>query len=159
MRPEHRLLEGVRLPKDDPFWKRYLPPNGWNCRCTVLEIWNDEDIAKEDFGITGVDPRKRSPEELNLLPAFDGNAGILGYGRGGSGGGIKKEDVKENIKSFRVNRADLESEMTKAMARYNNQFQETNNEEFVYIQFSYKKEFSSDNQKYCWTLRDEEKNQ
>ena len=82
MRPEHRLLEGVRLPKDDPFWKRYLPPNGWNCRCTVLEIWKDEDIASVDFGITGVDPRKRSPEELNLLPAFDGNAGILGYGRG-----------------------------------------------------------------------------
>ena len=89
VRPEHRLLEGVRLPKDDPFWKRYFPPNGWNCRCTVLEIWNDEETACEDFGITGVDPRKRSPKELNLLPAFDGNAGILGYGRGGSGGGIK----------------------------------------------------------------------
>ncbi len=77
VRPEHRLLEGVRLPKDDPFWKRYFPPNGWNCRCTVLEIWNDEETACEDFGITGVDPRKRSPKELNLLPAFDGNAGIL----------------------------------------------------------------------------------
>ncbi len=83
VRPEHRLLEGVRLPKDDPFWKRYFPPNGWNCRCTVLEIWNDEEMACEDFGITGVDPRKRSPKELNLLPAFDGNVGILGYGRGG----------------------------------------------------------------------------
>lgn len=86
VRPEHRLLEGVRLPKDDPFWKRYFPPNGWNCRCTVLEIWNDEDIAKEDYGITGVDPRTRTDQELNLLPAFDGNVGILGYGRGGYSG-------------------------------------------------------------------------
>lgn len=77
VRPEHRLLEGVRLPKEDPFWQRFLPPNGWNCRCTVLEIWNDEDIAKIDFGITGVDPRKRSIKELNLLPAFDGNVGVL----------------------------------------------------------------------------------
>ncbi|MBQ3349216.1 MAG: minor capsid protein [Thermoguttaceae bacterium] len=81
VRPEHRLLEGVRLPKDDPFWKKYLPPNGWNCRCTVLEIWNDEDIAKVDFGITGVDPRKRTDKELNLLPAFAGNAGVLAAGR------------------------------------------------------------------------------
>ena len=77
VRPEHRLLEGVRLPKEDPFWQRFLPPNGWNCRCTVLEIWNDEDIAKIDFGITGVDPRTRSIKELNLLPAFDGNVGVL----------------------------------------------------------------------------------
>lgn len=77
VRPEHRLLEGVRLPKDDPFWKKYLPPNGWNCRCTVLEIWKDEDIAKVDFGITGVDPRTRTDKELNLLPAFAGNVGLL----------------------------------------------------------------------------------
>ena len=77
VRPEHRLLEGVRLPKEDNFWNRYLPPNGWNCRCTILEIWKDEDIAKIDFGITGVDPRTRSDRELNLLPAFDGNVGIL----------------------------------------------------------------------------------
>ena len=77
VRPEHRLLEGVRLPKEDKFWTHYLPPNGWNCRCTILEIWKDEDIAKVDFGITGVDPRKRNPKELNLLPAFDGNVGIL----------------------------------------------------------------------------------
>ena len=77
VRPEHRLLEGVRLPKEDPFWQRFLPPNGWNCRCTVLEIWNDEDTAKIDFGITGVDPRTRNIKELNLLPAFDGNVGVL----------------------------------------------------------------------------------
>lgn len=82
VRPEHRLLEGVRLPKDDPFWKKYLPPNGWNCRCTVLEIWNDEDIAKVDFGITGVDPRTRTDKELNLLPAFAGNVGLLSTGGG-----------------------------------------------------------------------------
>lgn len=77
VRPEHRLLEGVRLPKNDKFWKKYLPPNGWNCRCTVLEIWEWNDKAKIDFGVTGVDPRTRTDKELNLLPAFAGNVGVL----------------------------------------------------------------------------------
>ena len=26
------------MPKDDPFWDNYYPPNGWNCRCTAIEI-------------------------------------------------------------------------------------------------------------------------
>ena len=91
VRPEHRLLEGVRLPKDDPFWQKYMPPNGWNCRCTILEIWNDEEIAKKDYGVTGVDPHKRTEEELNLLPAFKGNVGMLA-------GKPKPEQKKATVK-------------------------------------------------------------
>lgn len=38
VRPEHADLEGVTLPIDDPFWASYYPPNGWNCRCTVVQV-------------------------------------------------------------------------------------------------------------------------
>ena len=77
VREGHRVLEGVRLPKEDPFWKKYFPPNGWNCRCTTLEIWKDEPTAKIDFGITGRDPRKRTPSAMNVPAEFRGNVGIF----------------------------------------------------------------------------------
>ncbi len=38
VRPEHAELEGVTLPIDDSFWASYYPPNGWNCRCTVVQV-------------------------------------------------------------------------------------------------------------------------
>lgn len=41
VRDSHAALDGVRKPKDDPFWNIYWPPNGWNCRCDVLEIISD----------------------------------------------------------------------------------------------------------------------
>ena len=81
VREGHRVLEGVRLPKEDPFWKKYFPPNGWNCRCTTLEIWKDESTAKIDFGITGRDPRKRTSDAMNVPKEFRGNVGIFASGR------------------------------------------------------------------------------
>ena len=38
VRPEHATLNGVTLPMSDPFWESYYPPNGWNCRCTVVQV-------------------------------------------------------------------------------------------------------------------------
>lgn len=38
VRPEHAPLEGVTLPPSDPFWEEFYPPNGWNCRCTVVQV-------------------------------------------------------------------------------------------------------------------------
>lgn len=38
VRPEHAALHGVTLPVTDPFWEEYYPPNGWNCRCTVVQV-------------------------------------------------------------------------------------------------------------------------
>ncbi len=38
VRPEHQELEGVVRPVDDDFWEIYYPPNGWNCRCDVLQL-------------------------------------------------------------------------------------------------------------------------
>lgn len=38
VRPEHAALHGVTLPIDDPFWEQFTPPNGWNCRCSVVQV-------------------------------------------------------------------------------------------------------------------------
>lgn len=38
VRPEHAALNGVTLPPSDPFWEEFYPPNGWNCRCTVVQV-------------------------------------------------------------------------------------------------------------------------
>jgi SPP1 gp7 family putative phage head morphogenesis protein len=40
VRPAHAAMDGVRRPKDDPIWARWTPPNGWQCRCSLLEVWN-----------------------------------------------------------------------------------------------------------------------
>ena len=42
VRPEHAALHGVTLEKGDTFWDYYLPPNGWGCRCTVVEVLRDQ---------------------------------------------------------------------------------------------------------------------
>jgi len=31
----------VTLPPSDSFWDTYFPPNGWNCRCTVVQVRKD----------------------------------------------------------------------------------------------------------------------
>ena len=42
VRPEHAALHGVTRPMNDPFWDTYYPPNGWNCRCTVVQVLKDK---------------------------------------------------------------------------------------------------------------------
>ena len=38
VREEHAALHGITLPPSDTFWAEYYPPNGWNCRCTVVQV-------------------------------------------------------------------------------------------------------------------------
>lgn len=39
VRASHAEMDGVRYPKNHPFWKKYFPPNGWRCRCTPNPIY------------------------------------------------------------------------------------------------------------------------
>lgn len=42
VRTSHRKLEGITLPPTSKFWNDYFPPNGWNCRCTVVQVRKDK---------------------------------------------------------------------------------------------------------------------
>lgn len=38
VRYEHAVLHDITLPPSDPFWAKYFPPNGWRCRCNVVQV-------------------------------------------------------------------------------------------------------------------------
>lgn len=38
IRPQHRRWHGTILPWDHPWWRTHYPPNGWGCRCTVVQL-------------------------------------------------------------------------------------------------------------------------
>lgn len=38
VRASHAALNGLQRPMSDPIWDTIYPPNGWHCRCTVVEV-------------------------------------------------------------------------------------------------------------------------
>lgn len=42
VRKNHQGLHGTKLPKDHPLWQSIWPPNGFNCRCKAIEIYNED---------------------------------------------------------------------------------------------------------------------
>lgn len=36
VRASHAAMNGIQRPMSDPIWDKIYPPNGWNCRCTVV---------------------------------------------------------------------------------------------------------------------------
>ncbi len=42
VRRTHQKLHGITLPITSKFWDKYFPPNGWNCRCTVVQVRKDK---------------------------------------------------------------------------------------------------------------------
>lgn len=65
-RPTHASLNGKVFPADDPFWDKWYPPNGFNCRCTVRSL-SQHEIEREEMSIEKKDPtgsiiRAKDPE-------------------------------------------------------------------------------------------------
>lgn len=60
-RETHRQMDGKIYPKDDPLWKIWNPPCGYNCRCMLVPITSNEEYTiseltnlKPDPGFGGV---------------------------------------------------------------------------------------------------------
>jgi SPP1 gp7 family putative phage head morphogenesis protein len=71
VRPEHEALHGSKLPKDDPFWQSFWPPNGYNCRCVAIPLFDAVQIQRPPRFVPGT--------EDPVVPdkGFAFNAGIV----------------------------------------------------------------------------------
>ena len=86
-RPDHRRWHGTVLPVDDPWWRSHYPPNGWRCRCQVVQL-SEDDMRRRGWRET---PRPKSttrkwtnkrtgevvdvPEGID--PGFERNVGLI----------------------------------------------------------------------------------
>jgi SPP1 gp7 family putative phage head morphogenesis protein len=50
-RPQHARWNGIILPVDHPFWRTHFPPNGWNCRCGIRNL-SDQDLERNGWTVT-----------------------------------------------------------------------------------------------------------
>lgn len=84
-RPLHRDWHGTILPVGDEWWRTHYPPNGWNCRCTVLSL-SQRDLDRRGWKVSERPPggtrevdvpgrgRVEVPEGID--PGFGYNVGV-----------------------------------------------------------------------------------
>lgn len=74
VRADHARLDGMCLPFSDPAWDSCFPPNGWGCRCHVIQV------------IPGSHPRSNSDEMIKVLEEItDGKQEIFRFNPGKQG--------------------------------------------------------------------------
>jgi SPP1 gp7 family putative phage head morphogenesis protein len=61
VRPSHLAMDGVIRPVDDPIWKRWTPPCGHRCRCSLRSVSARE--AQRRGGATQSIPAEAVPDE------------------------------------------------------------------------------------------------
>lgn len=85
-REQHRAWDGTVLRWDDPWWRTHRPPNGWNCRCTVIQLGERDLDALGKAGPDAAPPvrrrewvNKRTGEVMHVPegidPGWDYNVG------------------------------------------------------------------------------------
>lgn len=62
VRPAHQALNGITRPISDEFWNTHYPPNGWNCRCEVVQAIDGQ-----------ITPYKQIPKDTPIAPIFKTN--------------------------------------------------------------------------------------
>ena len=88
-RPAHRALDQFMAPVDDPVWKRIYPPNGHNCRCTVVSLTEKQARARGWTGFVKALPAE--PDE-----GWDHNPGL------------EYQDGLDRARALEINAAPLE---------------------------------------------------
>ena len=73
VRPTHAEMAGITLPVSDPFWEDFYPPNGWGCRCSVVQVRKSKYPATDHEEAMA---RGESALELDKKGMFRFNAGM-----------------------------------------------------------------------------------
>lgn len=73
VRPTHAEMAGITLPASDPFWAEFYPPNGWGCRCSVVQVRKSKYPATDHEEAMA---RGESALELDKKGMFRFNAGM-----------------------------------------------------------------------------------
>ncbi|TCN63692.1 phage head morphogenesis protein [Acetobacteroides hydrogenigenes] len=60
VRNEHRALDGVVRKIDDSFWSTHYPPNGWGCRCDVIQLATSSAKETEHIPDVPINPMFRT---------------------------------------------------------------------------------------------------
>lgn len=68
VRDSHDKLKNIIAPIDGSFWKSYYPPNGWRCRCFVVQT-AEPATKDDDYPLI---------ESKDVKPEFKNNVGISG---------------------------------------------------------------------------------
>lgn len=63
VRNSHATLNGTTLPASHTFWSEYMPPNGWRCRCNVVQVLRDK--YEQSDGETAIELGKRATTRLD----------------------------------------------------------------------------------------------
>ncbi len=104
-RPAHASWHGVVLPVNDPFWRTHYPPNGWGCRCTVMQL-SDADLEEFGFAPSERRPSRRKSARVNsrtgevvrvpegIDSGWDHNVGAQA---GGAPAGVVKDPLERAI--------------------------------------------------------------
>ncbi|MFA7604468.1 MAG: phage minor head protein [Novosphingobium sp.] len=86
-RPEHRAWDGTVLPAYHSWWRTHYPPNGWGCRCGVIQL-DAEEVEALGLKVSAKAPgggtyRWRNPRTDSVVgvpnglePGFDHNSGV-----------------------------------------------------------------------------------
>ncbi|WP_372473325.1 phage minor head protein [Capnocytophaga sp. ARDL2] len=93
VRPEHATLSGIVKPIDDPFWRTYYPPNGWRCRCTVMNT--AEKVTEGEF------------EDKTVKPEFHGNTAL------------DEEILTSKVSFFKLLNKDFKAKINAELLKYN----------------------------------------
>ena len=95
VRPNHKKLHGLILPKTDKFWDKNYPPNDWGCRCKVQALTEDE-VKSEGWQVS-----KSAP--LNIA----GKDWAYNVGKANNKDKILKEKIKKIDKDSALAKAAL----------------------------------------------------
>ncbi|MGB0747174.1 MAG: PBECR2 nuclease fold domain-containing protein [Magnetospiraceae bacterium] len=92
VRPAHRRWHYVVRRWDDPFWDTHYPPNGWFCRCIILQL-SDRDLAR--LGLT-----ESPPPVIDLEPRLNTRRGKMDFVPQGIDTGFDYNVGKARLRAF-----------------------------------------------------------